>query len=352
MRPARWLPDRRDHVRLLAIDPVTRIFEERPFGALPDLLEPGDLLVVNDAATLPASLPGCDSQAHFVEARLVAAAENETFWAALLGEGDWRQRTEDRPPPPLLKPGARLAFGGLGAHVVEVSPRSARLVRISFDASGAALWAQLYRYARPIQYSHSARDLPLWAVQTVYASRPWAFEMPSAGRPLSWEILLDLRKRGVRLAAVTHAAGISATGDPAIDAALPLPERYQIEDVTVRAVSAAQEARKRVVAVGTSVVRALEGAASQDGTLRSGCGITDLRLDRSYEPRIVDAVISGVHDPAESHFALLTAFADEKLLAQAWAYAEERDFRSHEMGDVVIVLPPHARQMYRVGAAA
>ncbi len=147
-------------------------------------------------------------------------------------------------------------------------PRSSRIRRrrrawwsCASPPRGDALWAALYREGRPVQYSYLAHDLPLWAVQTVYAARPWAFEMPSAGRPLSWEILLALRRKGVRWASLTHAAGLSSTGDPAIDAALPLAERYDIPAATVRAVADTRARGGRVIAVGTTVVRALEGAA-------------------------------------------------------------------------------------------
>lgn len=346
MRAAHTFPDERDGVRLLAVDPETDRFRETRMRDLPALLEPGDLLVVNDAATLPASLRGHDEAGRPVEIRLVAAGDSEaaTFRAVLFGAGDWHERTEDRPPPPALAVGARLTFGTLAAHVVGCSPLSPRLVELRFAAEGAALWAGLYREGRPIQYSYLAHELPLWAVQTVYAARPWAFEMPSAGRPLSWELLLALRRRGVRWAAVTHAAGLSSTGDAALDAALPLAERFEIPPATVSAVEETRRRGGRVVAVGTTVVRALEGAALLWGTLRAGMGETDLRLDGGYRPRIVDGLLSGVHGPGESHFALLQAFASRPLLEAAWTHAAERDFLAHEFGDAMLVLPRACRR--------
>src|SRR4029079_2214736 len=143
--------------------------------------------------------------------------------------------------------GERLRFGELDAESVARAALSPRLVAIRFGATGDALWAALYRQARPVQYSYLAHELPLWAVQTVYAARPWAFEMPSAGRPLSWETLLALRRRGVARATLTHGAGLSATGDPAIDAALPLPDRYEIPAATVQAIADARARGGRVI---------------------------------------------------------------------------------------------------------
>jgi len=360
VRPARTYPARRDDVRLLVVDPAAATFAETRTTALPERLAPGDLLVVNDAATLPASLHGRDQAGRPIELRLAGAADGgpAQFWAVLLGPGDWRERTEDRPPPAPAPPGARLWFGPpvaasedgrLGAEVIARSPISPRLVAVRFDRDGDELYAALYRHARPIQYSYLAHPLPLWAVQTVYAARPWAVEMPSAGRPLSWEILLALRRKGVRWAALTHAAGLSATGDPAIDAALPLPERYEIPAATARAVAEARRRGGRVIAVGTTVVRALEGAVVQRGVLRAGAGVTDLRIGPGFRPRVVDGILSGTHAPGESHYALLGAFAPAPLLEAALAHAERAAFQTHELGDAMLVLP-RALAAHSIGA--
>jgi S-adenosylmethionine:tRNA ribosyltransferase-isomerase len=257
----------------------------------------------------------------------------------LFGAGDWRARTEDRPPPPELAVGDRLRFGSLGARVVARSALSPRLIDLALEGDRTERWAALYREGRPIQYSYLQHELPLWAVQTVYAGRPWAFEMPSAGRPLSWEILLALRRHGVALAAVTHAAGLSSTGDPALDRALPLAERFEIPAATVHAVGEARARGGRVVAAGTTVVRALEGAVARWGELRAGEGETTLRLGPGHRPRVVSGLLTGVHGPGESHFELLGAFAPAPLLAAAAAQAEREGYLSHELGEAMLVLP-------------
>ena len=355
MIAARTFPAARDEVRLLVVDPSAGQLRSRRMSDLPTLLDGGDVLVVNDAATLPASLHGEDEAGNQIEVRLLSAGDDGAFSAVLFGAGDWRQRTEDRPPPPTLAPGARLRFGRLEARVTRSATRSPRLLHLAFAATGAALWAALYREARPVQYSYLAHALPLWAVQTAYASRPWAFEMPSAGRPLSWEILLALRRRGVAWAALTHAAGLSATSDVDLDAALPMAERFEIPPATVTAVRDARRRGGRVVAVGTTVVRALEGAVARWGELRAGAGETDLRLTPAYRPRVVDSVLSGVHEPGESHFALLGAFAPVALLEAAAKRANAEGYATHELGDAMLILPGslarRSRQRTVAGAA-
>ncbi len=342
MIPARWPREDAASERLLVVDPRAGTLRDARIGDLPALLRAGDLLVMNDAATLPASLTGRGPCGEPIEARLLGELASGAFRAVLLGEGDWRQRTEDRAPPARVEPGARLEFAGLSATVERVSRLSPRLVELRFDRSGADFWLALYRAGRPVQYAYTSGPVELWHVQVAYASRPWAVEMPSAGRPLRWETLLALRARGVRLAQVTHAAGLSSTGDPAVDAALPMSERFEIPTSTVQSVSGAREAGGRVVAVGTSVARALEGAA-QGGVLAEGGGETDLLIGPGYKPRVVDGLLTGTHEPTASHYALLHAFAPPGLLARASEHAESAGYLSHEFGDSWLVLPSHGR---------
>jgi S-adenosylmethionine:tRNA ribosyltransferase-isomerase len=324
--------------RLLVIDPAGDAWADARFAALPSLLAPGDLVVVNDAATLPASLRGRIGEAS-VELRLIAAPRGQRFAAVVMGAGDWRTRTEDRPLPPPTPVGTEIVLGGgeLRTTVVGASPISARLVWLAADRDGDALWRALYAAGRPVQYAHVPAPYALWDVQTPYAGRPWAVEMPSAGRPLTWDILGALRARGVRVEALTHAAGLSATGDPAIDEALPLAEQYDLPTRTITAIADARRRGGRVVAIGTSVVRALEGAALQ-GPLRAGRGVTNLIIGPGFSPQIVDAVVSGVHPVGETHHELLAAFAGD-LVGPAMAAAIASGYRQHEHGDSTIVLP-------------
>lgn len=326
--------------RLLVVDPAHARLSGRTMRDLPALLRGGDLLIVNDAATLPASLPARTATGASVELRLLGPEASGQFSAIVFGAGDYRIRTEDRPAPPPLQPGSQLQVGPqLTATVLARSQLSSRLVDIRFDMQGAELWRALYAWGKPVQYAYRVEPLPLWSVQTAYATRPWASEMPSAGKPLSIEILLALAARNIQLATLTHAAGLSATGDPELDRALPLPERYELPEATVQAIAATRAAGGRIVAVGTSVVRALEAAHQRgQGTLAAGAAIASLRITPQHKLRVVDGLLTGIHAPEESHFELLGAFMPEPLLAQSHLHARAHAYREHELGDECLIL--------------
>jgi S-adenosylmethionine:tRNA ribosyltransferase-isomerase len=343
LAPATWPAADASLTRLLHVDPARGTYRDARLAELESLLRPGDLLVLNDAATLPASLPGW-SRLGVLELRLAGPPGGAGEWPAVLfGAGSWRDRTEDRRPPPELGTGERIQLEapgpdrGLQAEIVSVSSVSPRLVGLRFDREGSALWSALYRIGRPVQYSYLRATLPSWHAQTAFAGRPLAAEMPSAGRPLRVSQLRALRSKGVVLAAVTHAAGLSSTGDPALDAALPLPELSLVPPATVVAVADAKRSGARVVAVGTTVVRALEGAG-RDGGLQAGATITALRIGPGFRLRVVSGLLTGLHAPGESHFELLQAFAPRALLEAALAHAAASGYRGHEFGDLSLIL--------------
>ncbi len=347
MRPAA-LPRAVAEHRVLVVDAERGAGETRSALELPALLRAGDLVVLNDAATLPASLEGRTASGEVIELRLVGALsapdESVLFKVALLGPGDHRTRTEERPPPPKVAIGESLRLGNeLVAVVLDVATFSARLVDVELRAVKGggvdATWAAIYRLGRPVQYAHVPRLLALWDVQNAWAGRPWAVEMPSAGRALRIATLLALRRRGVELAFVTHAAGLSSTGDAEIDARLPLAERFEVGEAAVRAVLRARARGGRVLAVGTSVVRALESAArrSGEGPLRAASGVTELILGPTTRRMVVDGLLTGVHESDTTHFALLGAFAERAVLDAALATAEREGLLGHELGDAWLV---------------
>jgi S-adenosylmethionine:tRNA ribosyltransferase-isomerase len=307
----------------------------------PKLLRPGDLVVANDAATIPASLVGVHAPSGAaIEVRLAArgslAFEDVAFTAVLFGAGDHRTPTELRGAPPDVEPGDCLELGPLIARV-ETLEGHPRLARLAFEGTPAEVWAGIATHGRAVQYAYMAPRLALWDVWTPIAGPPAAFEPPSAGFALDWAMLREIRWQGASFATLTHAAGLSSTGDPALDARLPLPEAYRVPAATARAIGEARARGARVIAVGTTVTRALEDCAGRFGRVVAGEGLAELRLGPHSDLRVVDAILSGTHEPGTSHYDLLGAFACAEHLATADAELERAAYLTHEFGDSVLV---------------
>ena len=306
------------------------------------LLRSGDLVIANDAATLPASLHGSHvASGGAIEVRLAGWPSDvlddpRHFHAVVFGVGDYRQRTEDRPPPPVLHPGDRLALGPLSARI-EALLGHPRFATLSFDGTPDVIWAHLASHGRPIQYAHVPAPLALWDVWTPIAGPPVAFESPSAGFTLDWRSLALMRSCGIRFATLTHAAGISSTGDPELDNLLPLDEPYFIPAKTAAAVNAMRAHGGRVIAIGTTVVRALEAASARNGIIRAGNGVATGRIGVGTKLRIVDAIVTGTHQPGTSHHALLGAFLGETPLRRLDAELATNHYRTHEFGDSLLI---------------
>jgi S-adenosylmethionine:tRNA ribosyltransferase-isomerase len=326
--------------RLLVVDAAGQITHARRSRLL-DFLRPGDLVIANDAATLPASLRGVHAPSGAeIEIRLAGRAslerEDITFTAVVFGAGDWRVRTEERPQPPPLARGERLALGPLAATVEDLLGHP-RLVSLRFDGPVDALWAGLARHGRPIQYAHLRSALALWDVWTPIAALPVAFEPPSASFALDWKSIGAMRSHGIAFATITLAAGISSSGDAALDARLPLDEPYRVAAATASAIARARAKGGRIVAVGTTVTRALEHAAAKGGEVRPGADVATQRIGAGTVLHVVDAILSGTHEPGASHYEVLRAFADGATLARAHAALEALSYRTHEFGDSVLI---------------
>jgi S-adenosylmethionine:tRNA ribosyltransferase-isomerase len=332
---------RSSDAKLLVIGPGGTL-EHRPRSGLVGLLQPGDLLVANDAATLPASLAGIHVETgRSVEVRLAGRGSLEPhdvgrFLAVIFGGGDFRTRTEDRALPPEVEPGDRIQLGPLEA-TVESLENHRRLVRIRFAGSVDEIWSGLARHGKPIQYAHVRQPLALWDVWTPIAGPAVAFEAPSAGFTLSWMMVSAMRGKGVEFATLTHAAGISSTGDPDLDARLPFDEPYRIPVYTADAIARAKGRGARVIAVGTTVVRALEDAAYADGLIKAGTGLATRKIGPATRLRTVDALISGTHERGTSHYELLRAFVPAATLENMEKQLELRGYRTHEFGDSIVV---------------
>ena len=326
--------------RLLVID-QNRKFNHILRASFVEYLRSGDLLIANDAATIPASLQGVHiPTGDLIEVRLAGRPslrpEDVRFSAVVFGAGDFHTRTEDRLAPPQLAPGDQIVLGPLRGNIEKLLGHS-RLVLLRFEGTPDQVWAGLAHHGRPIQYAYVSVPLALWDVWTRIAGPPVAFEPPSAGFALDWHVLSQMRDRGVEFETITHAAGISSTGDEELDRLLPFDEPYRIPEVTARAIQRARERGGRIVAVGTTVVRALEHAATGDGRVRSGEGVATQRIGPSVRLRVVDAVLSGTHEPGTSHYELLRAFLDDATLERASKELDECDYLTHEFGDSVLI---------------
>lgn len=327
--------------RLLYVDAAGRIRSARR-SSLIQFLRRGDLVIANDAATLPASLHGVHmGTGQQIEVRLAgrspsAPHDPQRFIAVVFGAGDYRTRTEDRQQPPALAVGHRLELGLLTAVVVELLDHP-RLVALHFEGELSELWRGLAAHGRPIQYAHMNEPLQLWDVWTPIAGLPVAYEPPSAGFAVDWQLLDDFAAAGIEFATLTHAAGISSTGDTELDRRLPFDEAYVIPESTARAIARACHDDRRVVAIGTTVVRALEHSASRFGIVMPGEGVATQRIGATTSLRVVDAILSGTHEPGTSHYDLLHAFAAADVLRRADSELDAGGFRTHEFGDSVLI---------------
>jgi S-adenosylmethionine:tRNA ribosyltransferase-isomerase len=308
----------RDDVAMLVAGRCDLGLVHARFRDLPRFLEPGDVLVVNTSATLPASLP-----ADGLELRLSTQVGPDRWLVELRTNG-----------------GERFRGGREGARIALPEGRSAELLA---RHSGGRLWLArvpvderyLRRHGRPIRYGYVPKPWPLEAYQTVFAREPGSAEMPSAGRPFTAELVTELVASGVLVAPVTLHTGVSS---PEVGEA-PYPERYVVPTSTARLVNAVRGWGGRVIAVGTTVVRALETVARADGSVSAGEGHTDLVVTPGRGMRAVDGLLTGWHEPAASHLQLLEAVAGRELFDRSYDAALELGYRWHEFGDLHLVTP-------------
>lgn len=324
--PAREPPEarglRRDHVRLFVLDRFTGETQHSRFDQLGKFLHTGDILVLNDSRTLPVALSALLPNGERVLVRL-ARDENKSWICAL-------------PREVSLKVNDFIIFaqGRLLARVLERSSSSRWRVELT-DAS-APLWEDLYRVGQPVSYDHLSREWDLDYFQTIYATHPGSAEMPSAGRPFSWELLFHLRQQGITIATIT----LHTTLGPQDDESLTEPpaEEYFVSPHAAHQINEARARGGRVIAVGTTVIRALETVATAAGVVRAGHGWTRLHITPNYQFKIVDGLISGFHERDSSHLDLITALISREKLWNAYKIAAEANYRWHEFGDANLIL--------------
>jgi S-adenosylmethionine:tRNA ribosyltransferase-isomerase len=321
----------RDEVKLLIARGADCQIEHARFCDLADVLAPGDLLVVNVSMTMPAAVAARRAWSGPLRVHFATAAPglDDRWWVVELRSAD----------------GSRPQTGAAG-ELVELDGGPESLELVAPYASGTRLtlaWlhssrrvpAYLERHGEPIRYGYVRRPWPLEAYQNVYATIPGSAEMPSAGRPFTRRLITALAARGVLIAPVTLHAGVSSPErhEP------PFPERFEVPDSTARLVGTVRGWGGRVIAVGTTVVRALESAVHADGALAGDSGWTGLVIDPQHELTAVDGLITGWHEPEASHLMMLSALAGEGLLERSYAEALEHGYLWHEFGDSHLILP-------------
>jgi S-adenosylmethionine:tRNA ribosyltransferase-isomerase len=325
----------RDEVRLLVARGAGDATHTR-FMHLAEHLSPGDLVVVNDSATLPAAVDGVRGNGAPVTVHFSGPLPGDhevTVWVVELRPGP----RADGPVPDAVA----------GEHIT--LPASGRLTLLGAYPSGGLtsrrLWAAhvdvadvvsyLADHGRPITYSYVERSWPLSDYQTLFATKPGSAEMPSAARPFTPTVLADLVRHGVFVTTVTLHTGVSSmeAGEG------PVPERYDVPAATADLVNLTRSQGRRIVAVGTTVTRALETVASSDGVVHAGSGVTDLVLGQKRPARVVNGLITGWHAPGATHLDLLEAVAGRDLVSAAYDQAVAGNYLWHEFGDSCLLLP-------------
>lgn len=310
----------RDAVRLLVTRRANRTHEHRRFYELPALLERGDLLVVNDSATVPAALIARRANGDTI-ALHVATPIDERLWIA-----------EPRTRAVLVGEELTLPGGGSAAPIAPLEPDNPRLWYVRFHLP-APMYEYLRAHGEPIRYGYVTERFPLDSYQTMFASEPGSAEMASAARPFTPRVVRSLRARGVEIATVTLHCGVSSFEAPE----RPGPERFFVPRTAAEEISRAKTQSRRVIAAGTTALRAIETAAAR-GEIAAGGGWTSLVIDAQYKLRAADGLLTGFHHGSSTHQWILRAFMDPELLADSYEEAASLGYYQHEFGDVQLIL--------------
>lgn len=317
---------RRDQVKMMVQNRWTGKTIHDHFFNLDFYLKKGDVLVLNSSRTVPAILrselyrKGKLIQSE-IEIRL-ARRKNDSTWEALAVCED-------------IKQGDQLIFSQqFFGEVFEVNKKSP-FITINFSKNGSALYDEIYAIGEPVRYEYINSPWELDYYQTVFATHPGSVEMPSAGRAFSWELLFKLQKKGIKLVFIQLHTGLSYLLDDKWDHSPT--ENYEEFTIPAEAWEHILQAKvegKRVISVGTTVVRAIETAAV-NGEL---AGWTNLYIKPNYDLKITDGIITGMHEPEASHLDMLSAFINQKDLFNAYQEAIKRGYLWHEFGDMNLIL--------------
>jgi S-adenosylmethionine:tRNA ribosyltransferase-isomerase len=322
---------RRDDVRMLVAHRRTGRLDDARFRDLPHHLREGDLLVVNTSATLPAALRAERRGGEAVALHLSTRLPNVPLDGPLLHVVELRR---DGAPVRDARAGERLALPAGGSAELLSPYLGGKRLWVAHLRLPDPLADYLSRHGRPISYPYLRTELPLADYQTIFATHPGSAEMPSAGRPFTPELVTALVARGVAIAPIVLHTGVSSLEQ----GERPYPEWYRVPASTARAATAARRSGGRVIAVGTTVVRALESAIAADGRIAAREGWTQVVIGPDAGTRAIDGLITGFHDPDATHLDLLEAVGGPDLVVRSYRAAAERGYLWHEFGDVNLIL--------------
>lgn len=318
----------RDDVKLMVTHRSTGAIEHHPFRDLARLLEPGDVLVVNNSATLPAGVDGWGKDGSRVKVHFASALPGRLQSVEVRAPGaDGSTAQHD------MEAQSIRLHGGIRLDLLTRHPKSRRLWMAVVE-DGVDLVDHLSRHGQPIRYV-AGSPLPVDDYQTVFSTEPGSAEMPSAGRPFTPDLVTRLVSKGVILVPVTLHAGVSSyeVGET------PGEERYMVPEQTAIVVNAMRAAGGRVIAVGTTVVRALETVSDRTGIVHPGRGSTETLITAASGLRVVDGIVTGWHEPQSSHLTMLEVFLDRAHLDRVYREALATGYLWHEFGDSLLVLP-------------
>ena len=323
----------RDGVRLL-VARAPGDLRHRVFRDLPDELAPGDLVVVNTSATIAAEADATSTTRGHVVVHVATRLEDGSYVVELRTAPDAARGILD------AVPGETVMLEGATLTLTAPYPRE----HSSPTGVGNRLWRAtvsgdltqtLARTGRPIAYGYLDRRYPLADYQTVFGIDPGSAEMPSAARPFTTDLVTRLISKGVGVAPITLHTGLSS--QEAGEA--PQAERFHVPAVTAEAVNAARARGGRVVAVGTTVTRALESAVDARGRVVATHGWTERVISPDDPVRVVDGLVTGWHDPEASHLMLVESVAGKELTRAAYDAATAEGYLWHEFGDSALLLP-------------
>ncbi|MGD0055955.1 MAG: S-adenosylmethionine:tRNA ribosyltransferase-isomerase [Acidimicrobiales bacterium] len=320
----------RDAVRMLVTHRSSGALMSSTFAALPELLVPGDLVVINTSGTIPAALDAVAEDGTPLVVHL-STELHDTTWVVELRRPVGRSTQRWSGPVPT---GQLQLRGGASMHLDGPYVEGGRLWVASLSL-GAPTLQWLETHGRPIHYDYVHRTWPIEMYQNVYATEPGSAEMPSAGRPFTTEMITRLVAKGVDVAPLTLHTGVASLED----GELPYPERAKVPLFTADRVNATRKSGHRVIAVGTTVVRALESCAGTDATAHAFDGWADLVISTQRPVRLVDGLVTGWHEPVSSHLMMLEAMIGRELLEDSYRAALVQGYRWHEFGDVHLIVP-------------